>query len=128
MVAGTAVSDISLMVHLPDCANVKDRPEFYVDSYGVWSNPPCFLLRSVRELDEVRSYLNMNLNPLMHEMAKNPISIWPVVQSIGSTLYQSIIPSHVNSLLEEAASTAGQNQAPILRIHLPYRLDWIPWE
>ena len=90
--------------------------------------PPPWSGGSAIGLERTRRTFNDNINKLMDSMATTPFPAWSSLKSWCTALYDSIVPPDVKTILDRQLQGHTGSIPPILRIHLPPKLEWIPWE
>jgi hypothetical protein len=129
------VGDISLMV-FPASGTAPSGPDsrppqFLVHQKGLWRSAKG-VPSAPQPLSDVRKNLDKDLLDLMREVGAttDPQPVWSWLRTKCIALRQSIMPTDVERLLQDAAgSEAGGSQNPsVLRIYVHPQLEWIPWE
>jgi CHAT domain-containing protein len=103
-------------------------PQFLCERNGAWQMFGSGPLDA--PLAQLQSTLRKRLDLTMDAFAVNPATPAGMLDGIGATLYEQILPEKLRQLLTDAAAQPGADvDPPEVRIHIAVpSLDWIPWE
>lgn len=105
---------------------------FFVDQRGMWRDTPLISGGPAVSLDYIHKRIDSQLRQLMKHVGapkdKPELTFEFFLRKACGWLYDSVIPLHIQSVLQKVASTATGDDVPGLYIHVHSSFDWIPWE
>ena len=118
--------DVTMMVLPNDAPDAP--PKFLLERDGVWrdlgSSPYGLKISGIQE--QIESTLASSMSAIVGGFA--PPANWNPLSELYDELHNKLLPESVRNELGEAAQGMAPGDAPVLRLHIDDRVEWIPWE
>src|SRR2546423_14881098 len=110
-------ANVTLMVLPADARSPAALPEFLIYQNGVWRETPPLNGGTGPDLTKTRESLDQRLREVMGRLDVAPGSVNVGLATLGRGLYNTVVPTDVQKVLDDAARTAMGDDVPVLRVH-----------